>query len=343
MRVEVFPSDKTGCGHYRMAWPAMALNAVGHDVRVRPGRPQIIVQGGHVVGYGEANPPDVMIFQRPCKKAYIELFEVLQRQGVRIVVDMDDDLSNIHYLNQARMYYDGHMDKTAHWRFGEEACRMADWVTVSAPALAERYAPHGRASVLSNCIPEAFLSVEAPRSDLVTVGWAGTLGTHPRDLQVTEGAVAEGLAGLEDESRFLAIGEKSSKLLAALNIPAKKPHAWQNGVEFKLYPAAIAQFHIGIVPLEDTVFNKSKSWLKALEYGAVGVAPIVSPTPENLRVVEAGAALCAATPSEWREHVRRLIQSPEEIKDLAGRAKEFASNWTFEKNIDKWAAAWLAI
>ncbi len=34
MRTYVFPADMTGCGFYRMIWPAEALIGRGHDVTI---------------------------------------------------------------------------------------------------------------------------------------------------------------------------------------------------------------------------------------------------------------------------------------------------------------------
>lgn len=332
MRIECFPSDRTGCGNYRIAWPAAALAAQGHDVHVRYSRPQVIMDRGRVVASAEVLKADVMVFQRPARLQYIDFFKVLQAQGIRVVVDMDDDLSTIHPLNFARNTYES---RNVHWKFAIQACKGADWVTASTPYLAERYGNEGRTTVLSNCVPEAFLDVEVPR-DGVTVGWAGKIATHPRDLHITHGAINAALA--KTEAKFYAMGDQ--KTLNALGIRERPPHLWCPGVPITEYPAEVAKFDIGIAPLEESVFNTAKSWLKGLEYAALGVAPVVSPTPDNMRLVEGGAALSASNPREWHEHVRRLIESESERKELAGSARKFARNWTIEGNAWRWLAAW---
>ena len=53
---------------------------------------------------------------------------------------------------------------------------------------------------------------------------------------------------------------------------------WHPPVPFAHYPAKLAQLaaDIGVAPLLDTPFNACKSALKALEYGALGMAMIAS-------------------------------------------------------------------
>src|ERR1044072_2743168 len=105
MRIEVFPQDQAGCGHYRLIWPAEALAAQGHEVDVKRKRPQVVVDGGKIVRLAEPLKADVMVFQRPARREYVDFIKIVQSEGVKVVVDMDDDLSSIHYLNSAKLYY----------------------------------------------------------------------------------------------------------------------------------------------------------------------------------------------------------------------------------------------
>lgn len=332
MRIEVFPQDKAGCGSYRLIWPAEALAAQGHNVIVRYQRPKILMERGKVVGSAEMFLADVMVFQRPARQQYIDYFKILQAEGVKVIVDIDDDLTNIHHLNQAKIYYES---KGVHWQHALDACEIADWVTVSTPYLAERFGREGKTSLLPNCVPKRFLDIEVPR-DALTVGWAGRVNTHPRDLQITHGAINSAIA--KTDARFYAMGDKNA--LQALGVRNRPPHIWCDGTPLDRYPYEVAKFDIGIVPLENSVFNTAKSWLKGLEYASLGVAPVVSPTPDNMRLVEGGAALSASSPKEWHDNVRRLIESESERKELAQKAKDFARNWTIEGNAERWLAAW---
>lgn len=320
-----------------MIWPAEALKAAGHDIVIEP-RPRILINQ-------TTKPPevrdvlvetDVIVFQRPCSYQITQLIPILQNKGTKVVIDMDDDLSCIHPRNPAYKVYDPKISPNRSWEWAAEACNLADLVTVTTPALAQRYGSHGRVAILPNCVPEKYLQVEVVREPTVTVGWAGWVATHPEDLQVTHGAVNVALH--QQDARFLALGDPMA--LDRLGIRKRAPHGWRQGVKMHEYPEFVAQLDIGIVPLADTPFNHAKSWLKALEYGSLGVAPLVSPTPDNMKMVEAGAAVAAANPREWIQGTRKLVEDESWRKDLTNQAREFASRWTIEGNAWRWWEAW---
>ncbi len=105
MQVCVFPADKWGCGHYRLIWPAEALIAQGYDVRVvLPGEASGLHgswNNNRLEGVMIDNDADVFVFQRPTSAALSQLIEHLVNDGRTVVVDMDDDLTNIHPDNLA--------------------------------------------------------------------------------------------------------------------------------------------------------------------------------------------------------------------------------------------------
>jgi glycosyltransferase involved in cell wall biosynthesis len=221
-----------------------------------------------------------------------------------------------------------------HQKYALEACQQADIVTVTTPRLQDVYG----GVVLPNCVPERYLEVKRPSNALVTVGWAGHVDTHPEDLQITHGAINQALTATKGKSRFLALGD--DKTMERLGIRQREPNSFQAGVKIAEYPEFVAQLDIGIVPLTDTPFNHAKSWLKALEYASLGVVPVVSPTYDNMRMVDAGAAVVANNPKEWALRVRELIEDDERRQEIASRARTFAAEWTIENNTARWAEAW---
>jgi hypothetical protein len=130
------------------------------------------------------------------------------------------------------------------WEHLLRACAIADLVTVSTPKLAEVYAPHGRFVVLRNFVPAAYLAIEGDPHDGVYVGWSGSIETHPYDLQTTGRGVASALT-------------KTGAQMAIVGNAVGVPKALQCGrvvacgyMPIEQYPVALAQFDVGIVPLE---------------------------------------------------------------------------------------------
>lgn len=339
MKVILYPSDKSGCGFYRCIWPGLALKEKGYDVEVSFNRPQLLNHGDKVVGLAQNIDADVVVFQRPARPAYLAAFRYFQSIGMKVVVDMDDLLSEIHPLNVAFTPY---QQRDMHWKYAIEACEMADLVTVTTPALAEHYGKNGNAVVIPNYLPNHFFDVDKPVNDngIVTVGWAAHIGTHPRDPDITHGAVNQALSETKGRSRFWACDEKS---FFNFGIKQRDPHLLVEGVPLPEYPSLLSQLDVGLVPLAPSNFNEAKSWLKGLEYAACGVAPVVSPTPDNMRLVEAGAALPASNPRDWKDNVKILITDDSERESLIKRSKEFASTQTIERNCNQWWEAWSSL
>lgn len=260
MRVKIYPSDRSGCGSYRLIWVAEALAAEGADVS--EGEPLSIMctetEGNPVPKVLGIAPPqaDVVVFQRPVDTRLTQAIPLLQDAGIAVVLDIDDDLSCIHPANPAYAEYHPALNPVRNWRWVSAACRIADLVTVTTPALAARYASHGRVAILPNLIPERYLRLTRPTgsSELVTVGWSGWLDTHPTDLDVPRGAIGRVLT--TTASRFLAIGDR--RALPRLGVPETAPHRFTEWVAIEDYPSVMALLDVAVVPLADGRFNEAK-------------------------------------------------------------------------------------
>lgn len=350
-RVKVFPADLGGCGYYRMTWPARALLAEGCDIDlVMPDEPderQIQAQWvrnshGHDTLLGVAPvDADVVVIQRPLSDTLAHAVPMLQAQGVKVVVEIDDDFHSISRRNTSWAAVQPHLDPRRHKGWLAAACHHADWVVASTPALAARYGAHGRVSVVRNRVPAWYLDIEHRShvgvTDDVMVGWSGSVDTHPDDLQVTGGGVAKAVRSTG--ARFVVVGTgKGVRRNLGLSV---EPTAcgW---LPIEQYPVAMSQIDIGIVPLELTDFNAAKSSLKMMEMAALGAVPVVSPTPENLRLWGEAVGIVADNPRRWEGIVKRLVVDGDYRAELAGRSREVMRRHTIEGNADEWLAAWTA-
>lgn len=324
---------------YRMRWPGEAVKRNRHAVNVMP-YPKIVLDKGNPpnvrgINVGTAN---VVVFQRPANYQFPQVIPILQRNGVAVVIDMDDDLSCIHPRNPAHRAYDPRLNHKSNWMHAESACALADWVTVTTPALAERYGQHGRVTVIPNHVPESYLKVQRPSNEVPVVGWAGWTNTHVGDLTVTGGMVNQAL--IDAKGKFVAFGDDN--IFRDLQIRHRPPHTQRTFTSIKDYPKTLAELDIGLVPLQKSPFNQAKSWLKALEYASLGIVPVVTPTEDNMRLVELGAAVRAEKPREWYDRVKELILDKDMRNEVSDRSRQVASDWTIEGNTDKWWDAWLA-
>lgn len=340
MRVVVHPADDGGCGHYRLIFPAAVLNAAGDDVHIRLDDYRAVwtshpLIGERVIDLAQDVDADVVVLQRPLHRNRYELLLALQRRGVAVVVEIDDDFHAIDRRNPAWRITNPLFDRDRNRDWLMRACDAADLVTCSTQAIADRYAPHGRVVVLPNLVPEWYLTVERERvDDRVVIGWTGSTRTHPGDLEVTGGQVGEAVRTAGAAFGVVGTGEGVQK---ALHLD--EPPLAAGWLPITQYPRAMASFDVGIVPLALSPFNEAKSWLKMLEFASLGVPAVVSPTTENTALFARGVGVTAA-PFEWRMFVHELATNAEWRSDLAAQGRAVASDLTYEKQSWRWLEAW---
>jgi glycosyltransferase involved in cell wall biosynthesis len=337
--VDVHPADNAGCCAYRCRYPADVLAPEGIETRFSmeiPARhyPQ---RGARTRIEPFATDADLILWQRPLPhQGTVELMEGFQRQGVAIVVDIDDDFTCPHPSHPLRARMAERRCEGFDWRWLGKACALADLLTVSTPSLAERYGAHGRVQVIRNCVPAAALELPG-HSDGRTAGWSGIALTHPGDLEVTHGGVQDALA--DSRWRFHVVGS-ADHVQKRLGL-ADEPTA-SGIVPTSDWLAAVGALDIGIVPLGTTRFNAAKSYLKGLEYAARGVPFVASPLPEYQRLANQGVGLLAPDRGRsWRSRLRRLMDNEGLRTEMAAHGRHvIAERHTYEDNSWRWAEAW---
>jgi glycosyltransferase involved in cell wall biosynthesis len=85
----------------------------------------------------------------------------------------------------------------------------------------------------------------------------------------------------------------------------------------------IQDFDIGLMPLEDTPWNRGKCGIKALQCMAIGKPVVISPVGMNSELIEPGVSgLFASTEEEWIGGLDRLVDSPELRRHMGGEARK---------------------
>lgn len=339
MRVLGLAADNGGCGFYRLRAPAEEAAKLGVDIRVDEGIDVVATQTSEGLVEVEhiREDVDLIIFQRPLDNSMTAVLKQAKRQGIATIVEIDDDFSTVHTRNVAHSSMVG---KTSGHTWVEKAASLADHVTVSTPQLT-KYARHGRYSILRNCVPASIFDTNMPKSSQIwpRVGWSGTVQTHPTDLQETKGRVAEVLKtnGLP----FNVVGDAA---MVARNLSlAPETEVYATGwVQLDAYYQYLYSFvDIGIVPLELSPFNQAKSYLKGLEYAALGIPFVASPTREYEILALDGIGKVAKSPGDWKKHLQRMIDRPAETERIALESRDrIEAEHTYSVRAPQWIDAW---
>jgi hypothetical protein len=314
----------------------------------------------HVTGY--PLDADVIVMQRITHAHVAEIVGFLRRQGVAVVVDVDDLLSSIHpgniswrALNPGAQRPNGRVaaqrlagrrgtvashladqDTGYHqaWRNLAKACADATLVTVSSDALAKAYGGHGRVAVLPNLLAPHYFG--HPHTDSEVVGWPGVMWSHPNDPQVTRPAISR---LVREGVQFRVVGNPEGAG-EAFGLPSDPDGT--GGVDLLEWPKALAEhIGIGIVPLADTKFNHAKSFLKGAELAAAGVPFVASPRAEYRKLAKLGAGVLADDGQDWYRKLRRLLGSPALRAELSEAGRKAADeHLRLDAGAWRWAEAW---
>ncbi len=329
---------------HRMSEPARAVEEADLGIQVTLQRglkttmyPDPENPGGPmVVREVDAQGADVVVMQLPKTREMLDCLRLLQAQGVAVVVEFDDHLTALPPGHQ------GHdlLVRRGVGRIAEACAREADFVTVSTPNLLREYGWNGRGAVVPNAIPRRLAELPPAYErdpEVFTVGWTGTVGTHPYDLQEMGSGLQQALDRTRGRSRFAIMGQGGDARgrLRLAEDPVQFP--WIEDVD--AYVAALGErFDIGVAPLRIDTFNNCKSWLKVLEYSARGVFAVRSPSAEYERL---GLGYRARRPRDWAAGISRAVEDADSRREQAAAARDrvLAAHLT-EHTAELWAAAW---
>ena len=302
LNIGAVPHSFDGSSYYRIWLPFKHLADRGdHIVGVaKPSGPMVTPQ--------EASQLEVLIFQRPAGREGARMLEQLVGR-TRLVYEVDDDMLNAtssglpHLVNE---------------RFRESfkrCLRLCDMVTTTNEYLADTIRPYNdNIVILPNHIKAGVLDMQRPQRDRVTIGWAG--GTsHLWDMMT----IAEPLTNVLDANPDVDMhfmGYDFSPLVGR----QCRWSVWEPDVGD--YYKGI-DFDIAIAPSADQLFNRSKTWIRALEMGALGI-PIVAQNrlPYSDYVIDAKTGFLVDTADEWATALDALIHDGDMRAEMGAAARE---------------------
>lgn len=315
MRIFGFHDDHA-CGYYRVLLPLDALRDLGgHEIDTNHGWAD------------RAENAEVIIGQRISRTEALPVWRRLSLAH-RLVFEIDDDIWAVDPTNFSAYQ----AIELEHQHAAEHAIQVAHVVTVSTPTLAEVVRPlNPNVVVLPNCVDGRLLETERPRRDRLTIGWAGG-DSHIRDLALIAAQLRRVLR--QEQVEFHNIGTDYRKVA---NLPGRYT-PWESRV-WDYYEQI--DFDIGLAPLVNSVFNASKSHIKALEYMALGVPVIASDSPAySSLVVHGETGFLVRRDHEWRKYLRLLINDREMREEMGRKGRERARQWTIEGRWPEWEAAY---
>lgn len=278
-------------------------------------------------------PWKIIFFHRvPYRQYMIPLVEQLNQRGTLLISDFDDlifDTSVFQFINSPDFADSvrSSLYKETMQRIRAMLDRTAG-VTASTGFLADQIRRLGKPTwVHRNAFSLKMLEIttqvraEAPsrgEDGKVVIGYASGTPTHNRDFEMIRPALQQVMARYPQvELRLLGPLDPGS------DWGALRQRIRRFGlVPWRKLPWLLAEFDINLAPLVvDNPFSQSKSEIKYMEAGMLGIPTVASPTDAFCHAIRPGVNGClAASEEEWVEQLSALIENPAMRKEMGEAA-----------------------
>ncbi|MCE5328722.1 glycosyltransferase [bacterium] len=322
MKILFIANSMEGTLKYRVNLPAKYLKAgVAVETNVMSMQVKIYV---NILGRMQSQIKsitdyDVVIFQYANDPDLIFLIKRLNKLGIKTVIDLDDDLIN------SNPFYPIKKETTEGII---EAIKSVDLVTVTTESLAETYGKYNQVKILPNMIDISEFNKDHENNP-VTAGWYSSGIRFAEMNEILSGWIPDGailyLAGSEIFKKFKHNG--------ILNVVDRF-----NPADI---PQILSYIDIGLVPLSMCKFNNGKSDLKGLEYGAMSIPFIASPTEPYKKLIKHGInGFLAKHGRDWTRYINLLINDSKLRYNMGRQARKVSESRSIKKNINLWEEAY---
>jgi glycosyltransferase involved in cell wall biosynthesis len=290
--------DGSGCGYYRLILPLTELGKHGHEVTLVNYFKENIAAALKTSG-----DYDLVVAERLHKYDGLSSWRAARNQNNRLVFENDDDIFNVNVENWTAY----NLYKNADVREAITAyAEWADMVTVTTGPLAEVFREFNPNTViLSNCLPDVAFSASLPGPQRrLRIGWVGG-ASHGRDIHVATPSVRRFIQRNPDWDLYLG----GNDYRPTFKVPVDRAHfePWHAIADDTGAYFDSMDFDIGLCPVLETDFARSKSNIKAVEYGARGIPVIASDVTCYRDYIEHGFnGFLAKTDHDWMKYLNEL-------------------------------------
>lgn len=255
---------------------------------------------------------DPWVFQLTYSDHVLAFFEVAKQvhPNKKFITETDDWIFDIPAYNVASNVYKPNSPQEI---VAYEQFKMSDAIIVSTSFLKEKISalfPEKKIFIIPNAIDfdlwdNAKAEADEKPEGIVRIGYTGC-GNHDGDIQIITPVISAILKEYENVEFIFAQDFPCLKEIAHPRLKIIKK--WANIID---YPSMIKSWNldIGIAPLRDNEFNRSKSNLRWLEYSALKIPTVMSNVrPFTESVLQSKDGLIASTRQSWYPLLKSLIE-----------------------------------
>ena len=196
----------------------------------------------------------------------------------------------------------------------DRIARSASLIICGNNFLADHFSNHGHVVVLPSAVDTSrFVPRAGPPPFRQVIGWSGS-SSGLKYLYGIESALQK-LLHRHPETILKVVSDKAPvfKVLPPDRVVFEP---WSPEREV----AALHEFTVGIMPLEDDLWARGKCSFKMLTYMSVGLPVVVSPVGMNVEILNQGpCGFAAMTTDDWVDAISNLLVDPA-LADQMGRS-----------------------
>ncbi len=267
---------------------------------------------------------DVLILNDVCDPDLLPLIKERKAQKRLTIFEIADDMSAVQPWSPVYFFYRNQENLA----LSKRLARFSDGIQFSVGELQKLY---GYLNPVSIVFPNQMTIVPTEgtsQKDQIVIGWGGSHG-HLEDMAQIAPSFVHWIRSRHDV-RFHLMG--SDPIWTLFNeIPAE--------LKQKITPGALEDYYkflqtidIGLAPLADTAFNRSRSDVKFLEYAVSGVVPVVQDLiPYQTSVLNGETGFLFGNPGELVRVLDRLTGD----KELMIRVAKRARSWVMKERLQQ--------
>lgn len=281
---------------------------------------------------------DIIIVQRDAlsKENAKIIVDICKSHNIKLIYEIDDDLINIEKKHPNYMEFNEKIEAIKYLSLN------SDIVTVSSNKLKEKMLKFNSNIIVIKNSENDMLNLQNTKKnkDMIKIGYMGT-STHKNDVKIVEKAIENTIKyfekrGIKVVFEMIGISNEKIKCAESINIPFK----YTKYPYFIRWLKKIADWDIGIAPLENNNINQSKSEIKYLEYSSLEIAGIYSNLGAYSEVIknnENGILVNNNTTDEWQSALINLVENEDLRKTIVEKSlNDIKYNYSIDATVNLW-------
>lgn len=358
MKVCIFRASDGACDYYRTVIPVNKAAEMKELERKELWISNILVSMAYEQEkFVDAINSDIHFLQRVSGSNLITKLRNFSKEAkinAHLVMDYDDDVFHVspfsnHYVDygteELKIVHNGQL--IHEWKDGvninlkanqkrideiKRSCEAVDMITTTTDHLASVYRQfNDNVRVLPNCVDMngwKRLNIVRDNPEEIRICWAGG-HSHWEDLYLIRESLRE-IAAKYPQVKIVMVGYMPNSMKNDFRPGQVEFHPW---VETPAHPWRIATLDIDIamIPLKDTIFNRSKSTIKWVEFSSLEIPCITSYVPPYDAIQDSddndkGIFVENNDPQAWIKGMELLIENAAIRKKMGAAARRYVKD-----------------